>query len=68
MDEPEAPLSPQSQLALLAMIGDMVSQDGQFIIATHSPMLLAFPDAQTRAIPEPDPPRQTPAPLSGAGV
>jgi len=46
LDEPEAPLSPQSQLALLAMIGDMVAQDGQFIIATHSPMLLAFPDAQ----------------------
>jgi len=46
LDEPEAPLSPQSQLALLAMIGDMVSQDAQFIIATHSPMLLAFPDAQ----------------------
>lgn len=46
LDEPEAPLSPQSQLALLAMIGDMVRQDAQFIIATHSPMLLAFPDAQ----------------------
>ena len=46
LDEPEAPLSPQSQLALLAMIGDMVSQKAQFIIATHSPMLLAFPDAQ----------------------
>ena len=46
LDEPEAPLSPQSQLALLAMIGDMVGQDAQFIIATHSPMLLAFPDAQ----------------------
>jgi predicted ATPase len=46
LDEPEAPLSPQSQLALLAMIGEMVSQDAQFIIATHSPMLLAFPDAQ----------------------
>jgi predicted ATPase len=46
MDEPEAPLSPQSQLALLAMIGEMVTQDAQFIIATHSPMLLAFPDAQ----------------------
>ena len=46
LDEPEAPLSPQSQLALLAMIGDMVSRDAQFIIATHSPMLLAFPDAQ----------------------
>ena len=36
----------QSQLALLAMIGDMVSQEAQFIIATHSPMLLAFPDAR----------------------
>jgi predicted ATPase len=46
LDEPEAPLSPQSQLALLAMIGDMVGQDAQFIIATHSPMLLAYPDAQ----------------------
>jgi len=46
LDEPEAPLSPQSQLALLAMIGDMVGQDAQFIIATHSPMLLAFPEAQ----------------------
>jgi len=46
LDEPEAPLSPQSQLALLAMIGDMISHDAQFIIATHSPLLLAFPDAQ----------------------
>jgi len=46
LDEPEAPLSPQSQLSLLAMIGDMISQDAQFIIATHSPLLLAFPDAQ----------------------
>ncbi len=34
------------QLALLAMIGDMVNRDAQFIIATHSPMLLAFPGAQ----------------------
>jgi len=46
LDEPEAPLSPQSQLVLLAMIDDMVTQDAQFIIATHSPMLLAYPDAQ----------------------
>ena len=46
LDEPEAPLSPQSQLSLLAMIDDMISQDAQFIIATHSPLLLAFPDAQ----------------------
>src|SRR6266480_579416 len=47
LDEPEAPLSPQSQLALLAMIAEMVAQDAQFLIATHSPMLLAFPKATT---------------------
>jgi predicted ATPase len=45
LDEPEAPLSPQSQLALIALIADMVRQDAQFIIATHSPILLGFPDA-----------------------
>ena len=45
LDEPEAPLSPQSQLALIAMINDMVAQDSQFIIATHSPILLALPGA-----------------------
>jgi len=46
LDEPEAPLSPQSQLALMALIGDMVAQNGQFIVATHSPILLAFPGAK----------------------
>ncbi len=45
LDEPEAPLSPQSQLALLAMLGDMVKESSQFIIATHSPILLALPGA-----------------------
>jgi predicted ATPase len=45
LDEPEAPLSPQSQLGLMAMIGDMLKQDAQFIIATHSPLLLGFPGA-----------------------
>ena len=45
LDEPEAPLSPQSQLALLAMLSDMVVEDAQFIVATHSPILLAFPHA-----------------------
>jgi predicted ATPase len=45
LDEPEAPLSPQSQLALIAMVSEMVRQDAQFIIATHSPILLGFPDA-----------------------
>jgi predicted ATPase len=45
LDEPEAPLSPQSQLALMAMISDMIAEDAQFIIATHSPILLAYPGA-----------------------
>ena len=45
LDEPEAALSPQSQLGLLAMLLDMVKREAQFIIATHSPMLLAFPGA-----------------------
>jgi predicted ATPase len=45
LDEPEAPLSPQSQLVLLAMIADLVAREAQFLIATHSPILLAFPGA-----------------------
>jgi len=47
MDEPEAALSPLRQLAFLALLGQMVKEDGsQFLIATHSPILLAFPEAQ----------------------
>ncbi|HSQ30221.1 MAG TPA: AAA family ATPase [Gemmatimonadaceae bacterium] len=45
LDEPEAALSPQSQLALMAMIADMTAENAQFIIATHSPILLGFPRA-----------------------
>jgi predicted ATPase len=45
LDEPEAPLSPIRQLALIAAIKDMVNQNGQFIIATHSPILMAYPQA-----------------------
>jgi len=45
LDEPEAALSPQSQLALLAMIKDSVDDGSQFVIATHSPILMAIPDA-----------------------
>ncbi len=45
LDEPEAPLSPLRQLAFLAMLKEMVEQNGQFIIATHSPIILAFPGA-----------------------
>ena len=46
MDEPEAALSAQRQLTLLAEMNRCVRQGSQFIIATHSPILLGFPDAQ----------------------
>ncbi len=45
LDEPEAPLSPNRQLALLALLKEMIALDAQFIIATHSPILLAYPGA-----------------------
>lgn len=45
-DEPEAALSPQRQLSLLCILHEMCKNpDTQFIIATHSPILLAYPDA-----------------------
>lgn len=46
LDEPEAALSPRGQLALLCCIHDLVQLDSQFIIATHSPLLMAFPGAE----------------------
>lgn len=46
LDEPEAALSPQRQLALLRLMHDLIAQGSQFIVATHSPLLLAFPDAR----------------------
>jgi predicted ATPase len=45
LDEPEAALSPTRQLALLVRIHDLVARGSQFIIATHSPLLLAYPEA-----------------------
>jgi len=45
LDEPEAALSPQRQLSALARIHDLVKAGSQFVIATHSPILLAYPDA-----------------------
>ena len=45
LDEPEAAVSPQRQLAVLARIHDLVEAQSQFIIATHSPILMAYPDA-----------------------
>ena len=47
IDEPEAALSPQRQLAFLSLMKDLVGNgDAQFIIATHSPILLAYPGAR----------------------
>ena len=45
LDEPEAALSPQRQLSLLALIHDLTRQGAQFIIASHSPILLGLPGA-----------------------
>jgi predicted ATPase len=45
LDEPEAALSPSRQMALLCRIHELVTQGSQFIIATHSPILMAYPDA-----------------------
>lgn len=46
LDEPEAALSPQRQLTFLKILHDLVlSGDSQFIIATHSPILLGYPNA-----------------------
>jgi len=53
LDEPEAPLSPARQLALLALLREMVEADCQAIIATHSPIVLAFPGAAIWSFDEP---------------
>lgn len=45
-DEPEAALSPNRQLAALAAIHQLVQEQSQFIIATHSPILLSYPGAK----------------------
>ena len=45
LDEPEAALSPQRQLTLLIEIHRLAKRGAQFIIATHSPILLAIPEA-----------------------
>ncbi len=45
LDEPEAALSPQRQLALMLRIRQLLDTGSQFIISTHSPILLAYPEA-----------------------
>jgi predicted ATPase len=62
LDEPEAPLSPLRQLAFMAQMREMIKQGSQFIISTHSPILMAFPSAeilsfdgsQIHSVPYPD--------------
>src|SRR5207249_965386 len=44
-DEPEAALSPSRQLSFLSRMHELVGLNSQFLIATHSPILLAYPDA-----------------------
>jgi predicted ATPase len=45
LDEPEAALSPARQMAMLARMHDLVNLQSQFIIATHSPIIMAYPEA-----------------------
>ena len=45
LDEPEAALSPSRQLAFLVRMHDLIEDASQFIIATHSPIILGYPDA-----------------------
>ncbi len=46
MDEPEAALSPSRQMAFLARIHELVGEQCQFVIATHSPIILSYPHAK----------------------
>jgi len=54
LDEPEAALSPTRQMALLTRIHDLEKLNSQFIIATHSPILLSYPGAQIFVLTEDD--------------
>lgn len=59
LDEPEAPLSPLRQVGFLALLHEMVQREAQFIIATHSPILMAYPGATILSFDE-VPPRTVP--------
>lgn len=45
LDEPEAALSPSRQMSLISRMHDLIKEGSQFIIATHSPIVMAYPDA-----------------------
>lgn len=44
-DEPEAAMSPFRQMMMLVRIHELVKKNSQFIISTHSPILMAYPDS-----------------------
>lgn len=46
LDEPEAALSPTRQMAMISRMSQLLEEDSQFIIATHSPILMAYPNAE----------------------
>lgn len=45
LDEPEAALSPSRQMSMISKIHELVGQNSQFIIATHSPIIMSYPEA-----------------------
>lgn len=45
LDEPEAALSPLRQMSMITRMHELVQQGSQFIIATHSPIIMAYPDS-----------------------
>lgn len=45
LDEPEAALSPSRQMSMLTRVHELVKEGSQFIIATHSPIIMAYPEA-----------------------
>ncbi|HBV85831.1 MAG TPA: AAA family ATPase [Desulfosporosinus sp.] len=52
LDEPEAALSPSRQMSMITRMHELVQQGSQFIIATHSPIIMAYPHAQIYEIQE----------------
>lgn len=52
LDEPEAALSPTRQMSMITRMHELVKQGSQFIIATHSPILMAYPEARIYQVKE----------------
>ncbi len=52
LDEPEAALSPRRQLAFITRLHDLVEAGSQFLIATHSPIIMAYPQARIYSLKE----------------